>query len=378
LEKLFHKETGIFRLSENLIAVKDLFSGSNGKTPLSFLDVRSQGEEEAGTFSGVKNLPLLTDEERHLVGLCYHEKGTEEAVALGHQLVSGKTKEKRIQAWINFILKKKPHAIFCWRGGMRSEISQRWLKESGCDIPRVRGGYKAIRNVLTSIFDKVEFPMIVISGKTGVGKTKFLKSLRNQDSVIDLEGLAHHRGSAFGEELLSQPSQATFENNLALQLFYKQKAANFILEAESRAIGRVHIPPSFFSAMQNARFLILKIPLEDRISNIVDEYVKEPWERFKTTEENPALFLENYLLKPITKIKDRLGGARFQECSQLVTEACCIPQKKEDFSLHRLWIEKILSYYYDPYYEKYEERHSANIIGQGSPKELLRILDSLT
>lgn len=323
-----------------------------------FLDVRSEGEFLEAAFEGVHNIPILSNDERHEVGLCYHQSGSEAAIQLGHRLVSGDVREKRLQAWIDFSSQEHPAALFCWRGGLRSETAQTWLKERGVEMPRVRGGYKAIRNFLLRSFEDLlgGLQLVLVCGKTGSGKTKFLQTLKSRELVIDLERLAKHRGSAFGEDFEPQPSQATFENNLILEILRMGPEVlnrKIFVEDESRAIGRVHIPVSFHARMQTSPFFEIEASLEERVSNILKDYVKEPFEKFESESNvNPVEMLRQILSERLTRIKDRLGGLRFTETMELLLKAFEKMKEGRDLSDHRLWIRKVLEYYYDPYYEK--------------------------
>ena len=145
------------------------------------MDVRAPVEFTKGAFPGVVNLPLMNDEERHLVGTRYKEAGQEKAIQLGNQLVSGQTKEQRIQQWIEFT-QTNPHGyLYCFRGGLRSRTTQQWLKEAGIQYPLITGGYKAMRRFLIDELERLcqKQNFVVVSGRTGTGKTRFLKKLNN-------------------------------------------------------------------------------------------------------------------------------------------------------------------------------------------------------
>jgi len=201
-------------------------------TPL--LDVRAPVEFAQGAMPSAINLPLMNDEERAAVGTCYKRHGPEAALKLGHQLVSGITREQRIQSWRNACLHHPDGYLCCARGGQRSHITQQWLREAGIDYPLIRGGYKALRQAaITATEQRVQRPLILIGGCTGSGKTDLV---RQHPDGIDLENLAHHRGSSFGRTLQPQLSQASFENALAVELL-KRDAARLVLEDEGRTIG---------------------------------------------------------------------------------------------------------------------------------------------
>jgi len=238
------------------------------ETPL--IDVRSPSEFRDGSIPYSINLPILDDAERVAVGTCYKQRGEEEAIKLGHQLVAGDVKKRKIDQWIEY-LKKYPEAeIFCFRGGLRSQISCQWIRERGVTKRPIRGGYKRLRNFFLSWLTDAPIPeMIRIGGLTGTGKTNILQKLPNH---IDLELLANHRGSAFGPRGI-QPSQITFENHIALELM-KLRQQSIIVEDESATIGKAIIPKRFFSTMRSSGLIILEVTNEERLENIFNDYVK--------------------------------------------------------------------------------------------------------
>ena len=170
-----------------------------------------------GSFPNAINAPLMNDEERHRTGICYKEKGQDKAIELGHQLVNGDIKAQRVEAWKRFAAQNPHGYLFCFRGGLRSRITQQWMHEAGVDFPLVKGGYKALRRYLIdsleALVESSEFR--ILSGRTGTGKTRVLQQLPNP---VDLEGLANHRGSSFGRQVSPQPAQIDFENRLAVAM----------------------------------------------------------------------------------------------------------------------------------------------------------------
>src|SRR5690606_38752546 len=146
----------------------------------------------------------------------YKQLGQDAAIELGHRLVSGETKARRVAAWAEFAQNNPSGYLYCFRGGLRSQISQQWLEElTGVRYPRVIGGYKAMRAFLLGALQSAitECRFVVLGGLTGTGKTDVLRQL---DNSIDLEAHAHHRGSSFGRHANAQPSQIDFENRLAI------------------------------------------------------------------------------------------------------------------------------------------------------------------
>ncbi len=198
------------------------------------LDVRAEIEFSKGAFPNTTNLPILNNSERGKVGHCYKHKGPDEAIELGHQLVSGKLKQQRLEGWLEFIQQNPQAILYCFRGGMRSKLTQQWLNEAGCKIPRLEGGYKALRNFLLDIVDDWAHAnkLLVVAGRTGTGKTRVIHAV---SSSLDLEGLANHRGSAFGKIPEPQPSQIDFENKIAIELLkLSQTSTQRILVEDGR------------------------------------------------------------------------------------------------------------------------------------------------
>src|SRR5690554_3246183 len=180
------------------------------------MDMRAPVEFARGDFPTAVSLPLMTGIERQKVGTCYKNRGQQAAIELGHQLVSGATREQRIEAWAAFAQANPDGYLYCFRGGLRSQIVQQWLKsEAGIDYPRVVGGYKAMRTFLLETAQQAvtQCDFVLVGGLTGTGKTEVIDQLNNS---LDLEGHANHRGSSFGKHATEQPTQIDFENRLAI------------------------------------------------------------------------------------------------------------------------------------------------------------------
>jgi tRNA 2-selenouridine synthase len=327
---------------------KELIELFLNKTPL--IDVRAPIEFNEGIIPFSVNLPLMNDLERHQIGLCYKEKGQLAAIELGHQLVSGSTKTARIQAWLDF-LKLNPQAqVFCFRGGLRSQTSCQWISDHGITRSPIKGGYKRLRQFFLSWLDVAPLPKLVrIAGPTGSGKSHFLTQFPKR---IDLEGLAHHRGSAFGQ-LGPQPSQITFENNLALHLINQDF---FYIEDESSHLGDIRLPNRFYQHLRQSPMVVLRVPLEERIKNIFQDYVSAKD--------------KNFFLQATSRIAKKLGGERTDRLIKLIEQGY-IAQTLES---HSPWISLLLTEYYDPMYEKDLARQSSLLIKEGAPEELTSFL----
>ncbi|MFM9005297.1 MAG: tRNA 2-selenouridine(34) synthase MnmH [Flavobacteriales bacterium] len=261
-------------------------------TPL--FDVRSPKEFTAGHIPGAISLPLLNDDERHRVGIVYKEDGRDAAVSLGYQLVGHKFIDY-IEAARNRAVDGKV-ALHCWRGGIRSN-TMAWLMASvGLQVFVLEGGYKEFRQWCLKQFQTTH-ALLVLSGKTGAGKTEVLHALRSHgESVVDLESLANHRGSAFGGlGLPAQPTQEAFENLLAWELGTLQGAKRIWMENESRFIGRVRIPDAFFLQSNQAPLISIDRDVQSRASRIIAEY---------------GVFDNEILAEKTIGITKRMGGDR--------------------------------------------------------------------
>ncbi len=302
-----------------------------------FIDLRSPGEFAAGAVPGAINMPLLSDDERHQVGLTYKNDGQTAAISLGEALVSGQVREERLQAWVDFARANPDAWLYCWRGGLRSSTVQAWLEDAGIHLPRIPGGFKALRARCLELLEAatVSKPWLVLGGRTGSAKTVVLNRVKGS---IDLEGLANHRGSAFGAARTAQPTPIAFENSLAVA-WLQHDHPFLLLEDESRTIGRLALPASWHDAMQTAPVVILEADLERRAEHIAAEYVSEPLAAGVSEAE-----LRQNLSSALDRIQRRLGGLRHQEVSQLL---------RRGFSSgnHTPWIERLLSWYYDPMYD---------------------------
>ncbi|MFQ3277364.1 MAG: tRNA 2-selenouridine synthase, partial [Colwellia sp.] len=250
------------------------------KTPL--MDVRAPIEFEKGAFEQSINQPLMDNDERAQVGLCYKNKGQAAAITLGNKLVSGENKANRLAQWQDFVRENPQGYLYCFRGGLRSQTVQRWLKESGINYPLITGGYKAFRQFLLNEVEQLALhPLIILAGNTGCGKTPFLSHCANS---IDLEGAAGHRGSSFGSFVTAQSNQITFENKLAEQYIRGDYSIEqrLVLEDEGRQIGSVHLPESLRHAMTLAPLVVIEESLDYRLEQIFQEYIIKMTAQYQT------------------------------------------------------------------------------------------------
>jgi len=259
---------------------------------LPVMDVRSPLEYHQGHIPGAVSFPLLSDDERHEVGLLYHQRGKRKAILKGLELLGPKLHSLVENAWK--LSRKGKLLMYCWRGGMRSN-SMAWLLETaGMEVSLLSGGYKKYRQ---AFHDMIALPwqFIVLGGKTGSGKTLILKEIKNLgQQVIDLESLAHHKGSAFGwlgEK--EQPTTEQFQNKL-FQVMQKMDSAHPVwIEDESMNIGKVILPEDFWTKLRNAVLIVIEIPEKERIDHLLKSY---------------ALFEKDELMASFLKIKKKLGG----------------------------------------------------------------------
>jgi tRNA 2-selenouridine synthase len=328
------------------------------------LDVRSPGEYTHAHIPAAHSLPLFTDEERKQVGTAYKQQSREAAIKIGLDYFGVKMRKmvEQVEGISNLELGKKgavgttsqfripnssqsptdqPLLVHCWRGGMRSAAVAWLLDMYGFKVYQLAGGYKAYRTWVLSQFEK-EYNFNIIGGYTGSGKTLVLHELKKQQKIIiDLEGLANHKGSAFGAiENMPQPGQEMFENMLGEKLheanneMQKVSGSNspfrglggcIFLEDESQRIGNIQIPMPLWYTMRKAPVFFMDIPFEERLDYITGEYGK---------------LKKKILSDAILRIQKRLGGLETKNALNFLEEN----NYKECF--------RILLSYYDKWYHK--------------------------
>ncbi|MDD0995170.1 tRNA 2-selenouridine(34) synthase MnmH [Pseudomonas sp. TNT2022 ID1044] len=341
------------------------------------MDARAPIEFSKGSFPGVVNLPLMNDHERQRIGTCYKQQGQQAAIEMGHQLVSGAVKAERIQAWADFARAHPDGLLYCFRGGLRSQIVQQWLKdEAGIDYPRVGGGYKAMRTFLLEAVDQAvaQCDFVLLGGMTGTGKTEVLALLSNG---LDLEGYANHRGSSFGKRATGQPSNIDFENRLAVDVLKKRARGleQFVLEDESRAVGSCALPLLLYQGMQQFPMVWLEDSLQGRVERILRDYVVDLCAEFISVhgDQGFTLFSER-LLDSLNNVQKRLGGERHRRMLILMEQALIEQGRSGAVDLHRGWIEGLLVEYYDPMYAFQREKKGARIEFAGERGAVLEYL----
>ncbi|RLU03941.1 MAG: tRNA 2-selenouridine(34) synthase MnmH [Ketobacter sp.] len=350
------------------------------------IDTRAPVEFERGAFPTSVSLPLMTNEERAKVGTCYKQHGQEAAIELGRKLVDSEKQAERTAAWVDFAERHPNGYLYCWRGGLRSQICQDWMREAGCDFPRIGGGYKALRRFLLDEFERLcaETPLLVLGGRTGCNKTSLIESRPN---AVDLEAIAHHRGSAFGRRPGGQPTQLNFENGVAVAMLKANQQAQeaglpILFEDESRLVGRCSLPPVLSQAMGQAPVVFLEASLEERIEHSYRNYILiklQEWQQFLGEEAGFEAFAED-LTKSLYRVRKRLGGVRYREINVLL-EAALVAHRQGDPSHHRDLIRFLLVEYYDPMYDYQIGKRKELVVFRGDREAvqdfLARSADSL-
>ncbi|MGB0450259.1 MAG: tRNA 2-selenouridine(34) synthase MnmH [Porticoccaceae bacterium] len=340
------------------------------------VDVRAPVEFATGSLPTAVNLPLMEDSERHQVGICYKREGQQAAIELGHKLVTGEIKARRIRAWQDFMAANPNAVLYCARGGLRSQLSQEWLAEAGIQCPKVEGGYKSLRGFLFNYLNDYcqSHKFFILSGMTGTGKTEIIQQL---PTGVDLEGAANHKGSSFGRPLDCQPAQIDFENKIALDLLKVQNqhpGKTVILEDESRNIGARHLPHYFSDLMAQSAFVVIDMDFEERLERLWQEYVVERHSKtmafFGTTGEEE---FASYLTESLLRVKKRLGGQRTKELLASMENAIAV-QHQDNFASHRHWLTVLTREYYDPMYSYQLDKKKELVVFRGSRSEVVEYL----
>lgn len=307
----------------------------NLRKVLPVIDARSEGEFAQGHVLGALNIPLLHNEHRKIVGTVYKQQGSEAAIMKGFELVGPRLAEL-IQRTNQVAKGKREVVVLCWRGGMRSEIMSWLLSTYGYKVHKLQGGYKAWRNFLLEQMEQQDYSLQVLAGKTGVGKTDLLAMLSEMgEQVLDLERLAHHKGSVFGHlGMESQPSVEQFENCIGEALLDFDGQKRIWVEDESRNIGAVRLPGGLYQKMQESPVVVVEADEGERMTRILKEYGRFPREE---------------LVAATAKLEKRLGGLRKKQAIAALLE--------DDWEE---WV-RILFAYYDAHYAYHFKKRKNNV-----------------
>ena len=313
----------------------------NNKKFDTIIDVRSPLEFAEDHIVGAINCPVLSDLERQKVGTIYKKESSFKAKIIGSSLTA-----KNIAFHIenNFMEKKGSWQplIYCWRGGQRSKAFSIVLSEVGWRTNQLKGGYKEYRNQVINFLDNIgpKLKITLISGKTGSAKTKILKSIENEGGqILDLEGLANHKGSLLGKiPDLIQPSQKFFESLIFNKIQNLNLKDKIYIEAESSKIGNIHIPKSIWKKMIKSPRIEISANVELRAKFLVSDY--------DYMCNNPTL------INPIIKgLKNRLSKKLFDEWTNLI-------DRKKWFDLTKSFLEN----HYDPSYSSNTIKNDRKVI----------------
>ena len=298
-------------------------------------DVRTPAEFAQGHMPGAFNLPLFSNQERVRVGITYKQEGQEAAILLGFDLTGSKW-SGFVRSALDFAPDKKI-AVHCWRGGMRSAAMAWALDLYGFDVCLVQGGYKHFRRWVLHQFEK-PYPLLVLGGMTGSGKTKILRQLANiGEQMVDLEDLAQHRGSSYGTlNRLVQPTQEQFENELASRLSAMHPGQSIWIEDECRNIGKCLLPKPFWTLLLACPLFDMQVPPEQRIDRLVEEYGSLDTE---------------FLVECTERIRKRLGPEQTKNAVAAIRDG-----RMADF------IRQVLVYYDKTYRKGLDSRAAGKII----------------
>ncbi|MBS4201853.1 tRNA 2-selenouridine(34) synthase MnmH [Bacillus sp. FJAT-49732] len=306
------------------IAIEDMMAVRE-KGEMVLIDVRSPSEFNHSTIPGSLNIPLFNDEERAEIGTLYKQVSPEAAQDRGLEIVSAKLPDF-IKAFKQL---NREITVFCWRGGMRSKTSATVLDLMNVKVNRLQGGVRAYRKWVVDKMERMDLSKkaFILNGNTGTGKTLILRKLQKEGyPVIDLEQMANHRGSIFGQIGLNPHNQKTFDSLLVERLEQLQDSSYVLFEGESKRIGKAVLPQALYDMKEKGTQIFIELPMEERVQQILDDY--SPWE------------YKSECMEAFRKIKSRIHtpiATQIEECLH-----------SEEFSLA---VRLLLEYYYDPRYK---------------------------
>jgi len=298
------------------LTLMDLFKAQE-KGPHTLIDVRSPNEFKESTIPGSINISVFDDQERAEIGTLYKEVGQEAANERGLAIFS-----KKLPDFIHAFKKiETPMTVFCWRGGMRSKTAATVLDLMGIHANRLTGGIRTFRQWVVHELEKENFSpkLIVLNGYTGSGKTDLLKRLADKGyPILDLEHMAGHRGSVFGQIGLEPSNQKKFDSLLINKLTQFKDEPFVFIEGESRRIGKVAMPEFLFKQKEEGYQIVIDIPVEERVKNILSDYEPEKSpEHFKEAFQ----FIKKRIHTPIAmQIESDLESYDFASATKLLLE----------------------------------------------------------
>ncbi len=339
------------------------------------MDVRAPVEFDKGAFPHTQNVPLLDDRQRELIGTRYKDAGQDEAIKLGLELMTPEIREQRLRDWSAFTSAHPRGYLYCFRGGLRSRTTQAWLKEQGIDYPLIKGGYKAMRTFLIEQIEQTveQVPFVILGGLTGSGKTRVLQKIRYQ---IDLEGLANHKGSAFGRSVDDfQPTPINFENALSiacLKYRHRYPGAGLLLEDEGKLIGRLLLPINFYQKMLKAPRILLQRSLDERVAITRDDYVTLSWPEYQRHHGDAAeQRYSEFWFGSLDRIQKRLGGERHARLKQIVQVALQGLFARGEVEGFDEALRILLDEYYDPMYRYQLDSKPVDILFEGDESAIV-------
>jgi len=295
----------------NILEIKDFLDTMDDNSLL--IDARSPAEFEESHIKNAINLYALDNEERKEVGTLY-KKSPFKAKMLGASYIS-KNIGKYLQNELKDFTPKTKIFVYCSRGGQRSGSIATILDSIGFRVYKLKGGYKSYRNYVLNYLDNFEYDnFIVLDGLTGSGKTLIIKEFENS---IDLEGLANHYGSSFGDINGNQPSQKQFQNSIFDKLQKVSRYDFVLLEGESKKIGKLHIPSFLYKKMLKSPRIWIKSPIEDRIKRILNDYKDIDETFFENAMQKIAPYIEKKYAK---EIKKAFYGGDLYNCAKILLE----------------------------------------------------------
>lgn len=343
------------------------------------LDVRAPVEFTKGAFPNSQNIPILDDLQREAIGTCYKQEGQDAAIALGLQLVSADIREQRLEQWIQFVNANPTGYLYCFRGGLRSRTTQNWCQEQGIDYPLINGGYKAMRTYLLQQMELSAelIPLVILSGFTGSGKTQVLNKTFYH---IDLEGLANHRGSAFGADVHDfQPTQINWENQLSIDCLkyrHHHPDSGLLLEDEGKRIGRNILPDSLHRKMLQAPYIFLERELDQRVAIIREDYFASSWPLYQQQyQQTGSEKFSEFILGSLARIQKRLGGVLYQQINISFMRALAHLFATGESQLFDEGIRLLLVKYYDPMYQYQLKNKQRKLLFSGTEAEILAWAD---